>query len=143
MPASSSDQDEVISQINITPLVDIVLVVLLVFIVTTSIIMKSSINMDLPKASSGKDLKEELVNIAVTKDNIIYINGKPSEFDDISVFFIEKKNSLGPKNWENISVLVSADSEISYGKFVKIIDLVREEGISNIALDVSPISLKE
>ena len=143
MPSPSSEQDDVISQINITPLVDIILVILLVFIVTTSMVMKSSIDMSLPKASSGQEVKEELINIALTKEGVLYIDGKPSQFDEIAVYFDLKKKSLSLEEYNNISVLVSSDSEVNYGDFVKVLDQIREDGIVNISLDVSPINLEE
>ena len=75
----SGDNDEPISEINIVPFVDIILVVLIIFMVTTPFIMKPSINVNLPKAGSGEDTTPSELTITIATDGRLLLNGKPSD----------------------------------------------------------------
>jgi biopolymer transport protein ExbD len=80
----SGDNDDPIAEINIVPFVDIILVVLIIFMVTTPFIMKPSINIDLPKASSGEETSPSEINIAIAPDGQAHLNGKPASDEEIS-----------------------------------------------------------
>jgi biopolymer transport protein ExbD len=138
MAESLKEDEEVISQINVTPLVDIVLVMLIVFIVTTSMVVHNSIAMNLPKAITGESDNLGFINVAISEEGTLYINGIPSNIEDIPRAVREKKEELKQKGQETLSAMVSADIKTFYGDFVKIVDKLREEGVYNVALDVKP-----
>ena len=138
MAQSTSEDEEVISQINVTPLVDIVLVMLLVFIVTTSMVVHNTIEMNLPKAATGSDEVPDLINVAVDQNGVLYINGLPSKMEDLPAYIALKKKEISDTPWKKLTALVSADVKTPYGEFVKVVDKLREEGILDVALDVKP-----
>ncbi len=72
----SDNDDEPISAINVVPLVDVILVVLIIFMVTAPLVLKPSIDINLPKASSGDNSPSTPLNIAIAKDGTIAFNGK-------------------------------------------------------------------
>jgi len=74
----SSDEDggQMISGINVTPLVDITLVLLIIFMVTTTYIVNPSIKVDLPKAASGTDQTKTTLGLTLMKDGALYLNGE-------------------------------------------------------------------
>ena len=76
MAASMQDHDEIISGINVTPLVDIVLVILIIFIMTASVIFKSGIPMDLPQAQTAEEKAAGLLNLGISEAGVLYINGE-------------------------------------------------------------------
>src|SRR6185295_7892028 len=77
----SSDEDggQMISGINVTPLVDIVLVLLIIFMVTTTYIVNPSIKVDLPKAATGSDQVKTTLGLTLTKDGSLYLNGDKTD----------------------------------------------------------------
>lgn len=137
MAQSLNEDEEVISQINVTPLVDIVLVMLIVFIVTTSMVVHNSIAMNLPKASTGTSDTLGLINVAISEEGVLYLGGTPSNLEDIPALVREKAEEVRQKGGR-LSALISADIKTFYGDFVKVVDKLRSEGVFNIALDVKP-----
>src|SRR3954468_5864252 len=75
----AGDNDEPIADINIVPFVDIILVVLIIFMVTTPFIMKPSININLPKAGSGDDTTPSELTVSISADGKVSLNGKISD----------------------------------------------------------------
>src|SRR3954466_15110171 len=86
MASKISGDDEPIADINIVPFVDIILVVLIIFMVTTPIIMKPSINVNLPKAASGDESTKAPLNISIDAKGNIFLNGKPTTEEDLTTF---------------------------------------------------------
>ncbi len=76
MASKFNDDNEAIADINITPFVDIILVVLIIFMVTTPIMMNPSINIQLPKAVTGEESTPTLLTFNISKDNRFFLNGK-------------------------------------------------------------------
>ena len=82
MGAKIGGDDDAIAEINIVPFVDIILVVLIIFMVTTPFIMKPSINVNLPKAASGEESSPAKLNVSITNDGQLTLNGQPTNLDD-------------------------------------------------------------
>ena len=76
MAFKSDSQDEVMAEINVVPLVDVILVVLIIFMVTAPMIMKPSININLPKAGAGDATIPSKLNIIIGKDETLLLDGK-------------------------------------------------------------------
>src|ERR1700729_2875962 len=117
---SGGDNDEPIADINIVPFVDIILVVLIIFMVTTPFIMKPSINVNLPKAGSGDDTTPSELTVSITADGHVSLNGKPSNEAAITAYSKE----LAIKKPE-VQAIISADKEVTHGRVVAIIDAVK------------------
>ena len=127
----SFDDDEIIAGINVTPLVDIALVLLIIFIVTSSILVKASINADLPAAASAEEVLPDSVSVVLDRTGALFLNGEPVTPDGLQV-------SLRAEIAENpdARALIAADGGLLYERVVEIIDIVRLAGFSGFSLNV-------
>ncbi|MBK7844942.1 MAG: biopolymer transporter ExbD [Bdellovibrionales bacterium] len=127
----SEDEDGTISEINIVPFVDITLVVLIIFMVTTPLIMKPSININLPKAASGSDSTPSQLTITMTNDGKTFLNGRVVVNEEISIY-----SSNISKTEPDIQAIISADRDVSHGQVVAMIDLIKEAGVKKFAITI-------
>src|SRR5512140_1540911 len=128
-PFQDDDSGRMITDINVTPLVDITLVLLIIFMVTTTYIVNPSIKVDLPKAASGTD--QMRTTLALTKDGQLYLNGDRS--DEAQV--VKEIATDLPKN-PDLQAIIAADKVVSHGSVVHIIDLVKRAGVRKFAINV-------
>jgi biopolymer transport protein ExbD len=128
---SGADLDEPISDINVVPLVDIILVVLIIFMVTAPMFMKPTINVNLPKAVSGDNATPSLLSIGLSADGKLSLNGKFSDEDSIRKMATEQVQ----KNPE-IQAVISADKDVTHGRVVSIIDIVKTAGVKKFAISI-------
>jgi biopolymer transport protein ExbD len=127
------DDNAMIVGINVTPLVDITLVLLIIFMVTASYIVSPAIKVDLPKAASGSDQTKTTLAITISKDNQVYLNGERSS-DQRIVDYIHGEL---PKN-ADLQAIIAADKVVSHGDVIHVIDLVKRSGVHRFALNVDP-----
>ena len=121
----------IISDINVTPLVDIMLVLLIIFMVTTTVIVKDSIPVKLPEASTGEAKKVSILAVTVNAKGQLFLNGEAANKDKIRAF-INKERARGTK----LEAVIAADRDTSHGAVVGLIDLVRAEGVTKFAINV-------
>lgn len=129
MGASFNKDDEAIADINITPFVDIILVVLIIFMVTTPIIMNPGIKIQLPKAASGEETKQTKLNVSISKDGKILLNGAVENDNSLG----QKVKDLVAKNKE-IQAIIAADKDVAHGTVIRVIDIVKSNGVSKFAI---------
>jgi len=124
-----------LSEINVTPLVDVMLVLLIIFMVTAPL-MQQGIDVNLPKAK-GKELPpEERISIVVKKGGALYLNDNPISKPDL----IAKLTAISKRNPD---VFLKADKDVPYGTVVEIMGDVKEAGIEKLGMVTEPkISLK-
>jgi biopolymer transport protein ExbD len=137
MAHTMNDGDEVISGINVTPLVDVILVVLIIFIVTASVILRSSIPVELPRAASAESSTSGLLNVAIAKDGGIFINGARAAFEALPKAVADARGAARERGGR-LSAFVSADVGAPYGLFARVVDRLRLEGVTEVALDTQP-----
>ncbi len=132
MAASMGDDDDGINEINVTPMVDVMLVLLIIFMVTANYMTSQSIEMKLPKASTGAP-NEAVQNLgfSIDKDSNLFLDGQPVKYSNLTAILDEKKR-VKP----DISALISADVKTPHGEVVKLIDFIRKNGITNFAINV-------
>ena len=128
---SSSDHEESISDINVVPLVDIILVVLIIFMVTAPMFIKPTINVNLPKASSGENSTPSQLSISLSVDGKVYLNGSLAKDEDVR----KKAEEQVAKNPE-IQAIISADKDVAHGRVVSIIDIVKGTGVKKFAISI-------
>ena len=128
---TSGDNDEPIADINIVPFVDIILVVLIIFMVTTPFIMKPSINVNLPKAGSGDDTTPSELTITIGMNGALGLNGKSTDEASITSY---SKELVGKK--PDVQAIISADKEVTHGRVVSIIDAVKLGGVKRFAITI-------
>ena len=131
MAASTNDNDEAISAINVTPFVDIVLVLLIILMVTSAQIVKAALEVELPRAASGADRVESTLNVVVKKDGEIRLDGTRITKEQLGLK-VKSASRGDPK----IRAVIAADKGVPYGDLVLIIDVVKANGVKSFALDV-------
>jgi biopolymer transport protein TolR len=124
-------QDDVISDINITPFVDIILVVLIIFMVTATTIVKSSIKVTLPEAASGEATESTSLGVTLTSDGQLLLDGQAATGDSIRAA-IQAAKARG----EDVVVLIAADKAVAHGRVVWILDLVQNEKVGKFAINI-------
>ena len=131
--SSSSSDTGIIAGINVTPLVDITLVLLIIFMVTASYIVSPAIKVDLPKAASGSEQSKTTLGLTLMKDGALYLNGERSS-DAAVVQYISGEL---PKN-PDLQAIIAADRVVPHGDVVHVIDLVKRAGVHRFAINVDP-----
>lgn len=124
--------DEPIVDINITPLVDIVFVLLIIFMVTAQFIVGRGIDLQLPSAQSSEVIKNNSVSISILKDSSYILNGVRFTLPEL-----QKQIDTKFKNKKLLSVTISADKSVPYNSLVELMDTLRLMGIVNFALQMS------
>ncbi len=124
------EDDKEISEINMTPFVDIILVVLIIFMATATFIVEGKIPLNLPKAETGepKEIKTKRIEITILKDGEIFFNEKKINPDKLQ----EKLNEFKGKD---IVVVLRADKNIEFQKVVSIIDSCRKAGLEKYLIE--------
>ncbi len=120
-----------IFDINITPFVDIILVVLIIFMVTATYIVDPSIKVNLPEAATGEDTEASSLGLALTADGTLYLNGEPIDEEGLRAFIRAEKQRT-----DDITCLIAADRDVRHGEVVHLIDLVRQEGVARFAINI-------
>ena len=134
MAGSSLYQDDesagAITDINVTPFVDVVLVLLVVFIVTAKLIVARGVEIDKPKAATGGDVQSTL-RVSVNATGELFVNGDRYASDGAAVSRIKEiaATSSRPK------AIIAGDRKTAYGGVMRAIDLVQQAGITAIALE--------
>ena len=136
MAGSSSGGDEdLIAGINVTPLVDIVLVLLIIFMVTATDMVKAQIGVDLPKAASGAAEIKTTLTFKVTKGGDFFIDGEQASLDEIATK-IKQIKVTDPE----VRAVIAADKDVEYGRVIELIDTVKLNGIEKFALNIQRTS---
>lgn len=130
--------DELIGGVNITPIVDVCLTLLIVTIVTASSLVNRSVPVQLPRAATAQSAPPSIVNVAIDRSGAIFLNGEPGSLDDIARVVEEARARTAAGGDGKLAGFVSADVAAPYGRFAEAVDRLRLAGISDIALDTQP-----
>ncbi len=134
------EREKIITDINITPLTDVMLVLLIIFMVTTPFIMQGNIKINLPSANAPSDQNpEKLIIIGITADGKTYLNGK--EIFDENVLSEELKKLLLLSNEKK--VIIEADKSTFHGTVVKVMGIAKNAGAEKLAISTIPEEMKE
>jgi len=135
--ASSDSDDDIIAAINITPMVDIMLVLLIIFMLTASVIEDKSIKVELPEAQTATKTEESPLGIPIDADGAWYLNGVPTNEDDLRETIRAEQAAD-----KDVQVIIESDHSVSYGTVVSVIDLAKQEGVVSYALNTEPTSAR-
>jgi biopolymer transport protein ExbD len=125
-------KSEGINEINITPFVDVVLVLLVIFMVTAPMMMKDLIGLKLPKTKTADSQTMSTLSIAITKEGQVLLNGELVSDEILSSKSAEQKN----KN-PDTQVIIAADVDARHGDVIRVIDIIKAVGIDNFAIQVN------
>jgi biopolymer transport protein ExbD len=128
---SGDEEFTSISEINVTPFVDVVLVLLVIFMVTAPMLVREQMSVNLPKAQSGEKSVSEQITIVIEKEGKITIQKKPVSFDQID---LEIKTLMQAS--PNAQAVISADQEAKHGDVVRVMDLVKKAGLTRFAIQI-------
>src|SRR5687768_13013730 len=131
MAGKVGGDDEMMSDINVTPFVDIVLVLLIILMVTSTEIVRATIQVDLPQAASGGETVESTLNILITEEGRFYIDGIPATEQEL-IDKVRREKADNPK----LQAVIAADQGVTYNYVIRAIDLVKENGVTSFALNV-------
>jgi biopolymer transport protein ExbD len=134
--AKSDNDEEIISAINVTPLVDIVLVLLIVLMVTSSYLVNKSISVELPKAATGETSNPTL-SISLDVDGKLYLDG--TGIDEAS---LQQRIRVAYQADPEVKAVISADGRVKHAQVVTVIDLLRQEKVTKFAINTSPLENK-
>ncbi len=126
-----------LSEINVTPLVDVMLVLLIIFMVTAPM-MQQGIGVNLPEAETESMPAEEGLTLTITKDRYIHI-----EDSVINQFLLEQKLKEYFFGKERKIVFIQADKDLSYGFVMRILDIVKKADVEVVGLVVQPLESEE
>ena len=129
--ANGGGDDGLITEINVTPLVDVMLVLLIIFMVTATYIVRKAIQVDLPRAASAGETVATTVVVVVTRDGVLYLDGQRRTGPEIEA----RLRQLVARD-RDTRALLSADQALQLGAVVQVIDLVKRAGVAQFALDV-------
>ena len=124
------DDDAPITDINVTPFVDVVLVLLVVFMITAKLIVARGVEIDKPKAATGGEV-QSTVRVSVTDKGDLYVNGDKFADDAAAVVRIKQIAAATSKP----KAIIAGSRKGAYGNVMHAIDLVQQAGISAIALE--------
>ena len=131
MQASSDDGDGAITGINVTPLVDVILVVLIIFMATAPMIARRAIKLDLPKAAQHEKVATDALGVALDGARRLTLAGKPVTADQL-----KHALSLAVAGNPGQAVTVSADRALPYGEVAALLDDIRGAGVRKVGLEV-------
>jgi len=122
---------KMISDINVTPFVDVTLVLLIIFMVTATYIVRGSIGMKLPKASSAGEMSRSPLVLAVNDQGEYLVENKPATEEEV-VSYIRSFVAQDPE----VEAVISGDSRVHYGRVMDLINLARKNGVTKFAAAV-------
>ncbi|MBI5495873.1 MAG: biopolymer transporter ExbD [Deltaproteobacteria bacterium] len=129
--SAKGDDESLVTDINVTPLVDIMLCLLVIFMVTTTYVVADSIKIDLPNAASGETTTPSTIAIMFTKERKLFMNGEETTEPALR----GKVREEVAKN-KDTQAIIGADKVVSHGEVMHLIDIVKIEGITKFAINI-------
>ena len=131
--ASNGRTQSALADINITPLVDVVLVLLVIFMVTAPV-LQSGIDVSVPKTRTVKEISEERLVISIDKQQRVFLGNDAININEIGAKLRQKVRD--PRNY---SVFVRADENVPFGAFATVMDAVKQSGIGSVSIVTQPV----
>lgn len=131
MANGGAGDDDLISDINVTPLVDIVLVLLIIFMVTATYIVRASIEVELPRAAHGGEATGTILSVVLTRDGEVFLDGVRRSDEEL---VLHTKEAIARD--ADARVVISADRGALHGAVVHVIDLVKGAGATRFAIHI-------
>jgi len=136
MAGGIQEADDAITGINVTPLVDITLVLLIIFMVTTKIVLNQTVPLDLPKAATGTSDVQVVFSIILAADGRTMVDGKPVANDDGILPLARDAQAAHPE----LRAVIKADAAVTHGRVIHVLDLLKQAHVSKIAFGVTPVA---
>ena len=134
MPQIKRETASTLSEINMVPFIDVVLVLLIIFMITAPI-LQSGIEVDVPKTKTVKELTEVRMVVTIDRSQRVYLNDKPVNIHELGKQVLAQ--SRDPKRQ---AVYVRADETVPFGSWATVVDALRQAGIQNVSVVTQPLS---
>ena len=134
MPQVQREIGSSLSEINMVPFIDVVLVLLIIFMITAPI-LQSGIDVDVPKTKTVKELTEARMVVTIDRGQRVYLNDKPVNIREIAQQIISQSHNLKTQ-----AVYVRCDETVPFGSWATVVDELRQSGIQNISVVTQPLS---
>jgi biopolymer transport protein TolR len=122
-----------IADINVTPLVDVVLVLLIIFMVTAPV-LQSGIEVNVPKTRTVKEVTEERLVISINKQQRVFLGNDPININEIKAKLRQKI-----RDPQHQSIYIRADEDVPFGAFATVMDSIKGAGITNVSIVTQPL----
>jgi len=133
--ARNGNTQTALSDINITPLVDVVLVLLVIFMITAPV-LQSGIEVAVPKTKTVKQITQQRTVVTIDSQQRVYLDDKPVNVNDLPTL-LQHKDGTNPVNRV---IYLRADQRVPFGAFASVMDAVKQAGITNISIVTQPIT---
>jgi biopolymer transport protein ExbD/biopolymer transport protein TolR len=134
--SSSGGTRSSLAEINITPLVDVVLVLLVIFMITEPV-LQSGIEVNVPKTRTVKQITEQRLVVTIDRDQQIFLNDQPINIHDLAA----KLHASGGDPTHQ-SIYLRSDERVPFGAFASVMDAVKQAGITNVSIVTQPLDTK-
>jgi biopolymer transport protein TolR len=131
--ASDGRTQSAISDINVTPLVAVVLVLLIIFMVTAPV-LQSGIEVNVPKTRTVKEITEERLVISINKQQRVFLGNDPININEIKTKLLQRI-----RDPQHQSIFIRADADVPFGAFATVMDAVKSSGITNVSIVTQPL----
>jgi biopolymer transport protein TolR len=125
-----------LAEINITPLVDVVLVLLVIFMITEPV-LQSGIEVNVPKTRTVKQITEQRLVVTIDRDQQIFLNDQPINIHDLAA---KLQASGGDPTHQ--AIYLRSDERVPFGAFASVMDVVKQAGITNVSIVTQPLDTK-
>ncbi len=132
--SSKGHTQTALAEINITPLVDVVLVLLLIFMLTAPV-LQSGIDVAIPKTRSVNQVTEQRMVVTIDKEQNVFLQDKPVNVNQLPALLKQNSSSDPAKQ----IIYLRADERVPFGAFASVMDAVKQAGITNISIVTRPI----
>jgi biopolymer transport protein TolR len=133
--AKNGGTQTALSDINITPLVDVVLVLLVIFMITAPV-LQSGIQVNVPRTRTVKQITQQRTVVTIDSQQRVYLDDKPVNVNDLPQLLLQKDGHASPANR---IIYLRADQRVPFGAFASVMDAVKQAGITNISIVTRPI----
>ena len=134
MPQIQRETGTTLSEINMVPFIDVVLVLLIIFMITAPI-LQSGIEVDVPKTKTVKELTEVRMVVTIDRAQHVYLNDKPINIHDLGQQVVSQSHDI-----QHQAVYVRCDETVPFGSWATVVDALRQAGIQNISVVTQPLS---
>jgi biopolymer transport protein ExbD len=130
LSSGEHDEEEIVAEINMTPLIDIMLVLLIIFMVSSTAALESGMDIELPKTTLTNEKKEsEIVVVSLSKAGEVAVHGKKVKYEDIKRTIASTLQEL-----KTDSIILEGDTSANLGKAIEIMDMAKLAGAKNFSI---------
>jgi len=125
-----------LSDINVTPFVDVMMVLLVIFMITAPL-LETGIEVDLPKTRTVKVVSDDKVVVTIDKRQTVYVGNSPVNIHRLGSFVLDQM-----RGEKDAPVYIRCDETVSFGAFAQVVDALKQANVTNISIVTEPLSTK-